>query len=95
MKKLALEYKVKIWFTPLYHAQDNFVERTNRTIGAAIRSYINENYKSWDQQIAKIGYALRTAVHEITGFSPAFLNFGRIIPASGDYYGKVYRYRNR
>lgn len=95
LKKLALEYKVRIWFTPLYHAQDNFVERTNRTIGAAIRSYINENYKSWDQQIAKIGYALRTAVHEITGFSPAFLNFGRIIPASGDYYGKVYRYRYR
>lgn len=88
-KNLVKEYKSRIWYTARYHAQANFVERYNRTIGVAIRSYINGDHRSWDSNIPKIGFALRTAVHEVTKYSPAFLNFGRQIPGSGDYYGLV------
>ncbi|EEZ97618.1 Retrovirus-related Pol polyprotein from transposon gypsy-like Protein [Tribolium castaneum] len=90
MKALAKNYQVqKLWFTARYHPQANPVERTNRTIGKAIRSYIKENHRDWDINIAKIGYAIRTAVHEVTGHSPVFLNFGRKVPISGQFYGKV------
>lgn len=88
-KNLVKEYRSKIWYTAKYHAQANFVERSNRTIGAAIRSYIQKDHKYWDRNISKIGFALRTAKHEVTGYSPAFLNFGRVLPATGDYYGNI------
>lgn len=89
-KKLTDEYNVAIHYNPSYHAQVNAVERVNRVLGAAIRSYTEEgNQQTWDQEIHKIGYALRTATHEVTGYAPTFLNFGRYIPASGDYYGKL------
>lgn len=87
LKKLVEDYESKLWYTAYYHAQSNFVERANRTICTAIRSYVNDNHKNWDKEIAKIGYALRTAVHEVTGYSPSFLNFGRVIPSTGKYYG--------
>lgn len=35
---------------------------------------------------AYILVALRTAINEVTGYSPAFLNFGRVVPCRGDYY---------
>lgn len=88
-KKLVKEYKSRIWYTAYYHPQANYVERSNRTIGAAIRSYIEDNHKVWDREIGKIGYALRTAVHDSTGYSPALVNFGRVVPCNGDYYGNV------
>lgn len=88
--RVCKEYKVqKIWFTAKYHPQANPVERYNRVIGTAIRCYIKGNHENWDAEIAKIGYAIRTAVSEITGFSPAFLNFGRVVPCTGEFYGKV------
>lgn len=37
----------------------------------------------------KTGYTLRAAVNETTGYSPNLLNFGRIVPVTGDYYGQV------
>lgn len=49
----------------------------NRVINTMIRSYIKDNHQSWDENLHKFGFALRTAVHEVTGFSPAYLNFGR------------------
>lgn len=89
IKKLVKDYDSHLWYTAYYHAQANYVERCNRTICTAIRCYIDNNHKSWDREIPKIGYALRTATHDVTGYSPAFLNFGRLVPASGNYYGKA------
>lgn len=86
---LCNEYKVqKIWYTAKYHPQANPVERYNRIINTAIRSYIKTSHKKWDAELPKIGFAIRTAVSEVTGYSPAFINFGRIVPISGDFYGK-------
>jgi hypothetical protein len=34
--------------------------------------------------------AIRTAKHEVTGHTPSFLTFGRNVPVSGDYYGKLF-----
>lgn len=88
IQKLISDYSCNISYTPYYHASPNFVERWNISICTAVRFYVSEKHKTWDKELGKIGYALRTNVHEVTGHSPAFLNFGRIVPISGNYYGK-------
>jgi hypothetical protein len=89
-KKLMNTYKIqRVWYNARYTPQVNPVERVNRVIGTAIRSYVKDNHRSWDQEVYKIGHAIRNAVHEVTGFTPSFLNFGRTIPPSGDFYGKL------
>lgn len=88
-KKLAENYQVqKIWYNARYHPQCNFVERVNRTIGAAVRSYIKD-HKDWDKKVRKITFAINTAKHESTGYPPVYLNFGRYVPIDGTYYGKI------
>ncbi|XP_072393875.1 uncharacterized protein [Diabrotica undecimpunctata] len=89
MKDLCKRYDVqKIWFSAVYSPQVNFVERNNRTIGTAIRSYI-DNHRDWDKHIHEIRQAINTAKHEVTQYTPAFLNFARHVPLSGNYYGQV------
>lgn len=88
-KKLAQTYKVqKIWYTPRYAAQCNFVERNNKTIGQAIRCYLNE-HKDWDRELSKIQFAINSAIHEVHNYAPSYLVFARHIPESGDFYGKI------
>lgn len=86
---LAKEFGSQLWFNCKYHPQVNPVERVNKVVGAAIRSYIKDKrHDKWDSNIHEIGYALRTAVHESTGYTPVFLNFGRFVPVHGLLYGK-------
>lgn len=77
VKILAEEYKLRLLYNPSRHPQANPAERVNKTIGNLLRAYVGENHRRWDMQLPKIGFALRTASHETTGFTPAFLNFGR------------------
>jgi hypothetical protein len=79
---------LSIWYNAKYHAQVNFTERRNLTLGTAIRSYVTK-HKYWGKDIVKLQHALNTAKHEVTGYTPTFLNFGRHVPLCGDYYGKV------
>lgn len=67
----------KLWNNCFYHPQSNFTERHNKTIGAALRSYIHDNHKEWDIHIPEISIALKTAINAITGYSPFFLNHAR------------------
>jgi len=86
-KELMKKYNVqKIWYNAKYHAQVNHTERVNRTIITAIRSYIHENHRTWDQSIHQVAQAIRLAKHEVTGFTPVFLNFGRNVPVDGSFY---------
>lgn len=89
-KELMKKYNIqKIWYNAKYHAQVNHTERVNRTIITAIRSYIHENHRTWDQSIHQVAQAIRLAKHEVTGFTPAFLNFGRNVPVDGSFYGLI------
>lgn len=78
MKALFAKYAIaKVWYNSYYHPQNNFTERTNKTIGNCLRAYVGVNHKKWDAQIPEITLALRTAVNEVTGYTPFFLMFGR------------------
>ncbi|KAG5869542.1 hypothetical protein JTB14_018674 [Gonioctena quinquepunctata] len=64
-RRLAGRYEVKIFYNCKYHPQVNAVELVNRVVGAAIRSYLkNNDHRSWDREVHKIAFAIRTAVHE-------------------------------
>lgn len=83
VRELASGYKVKMLYNARHHPQANPTERVNKTILSMIRAYVGENHRTWDKHIAQLGYALRTATHESTGYSPAFLVFGRELPSAG------------
>jgi hypothetical protein len=83
-RKLVESYDCEITFNPNYHPQANPTERINRVVKTAIRSYLdNHSHRDWDLNLHKIAFAINTAVHEVTGFSPAYLTFGRTLYASG------------
>uniref|UniRef100_A0A3B3BNI0 Integrase catalytic domain-containing protein n=1 Tax=Oryzias melastigma TaxID=30732 RepID=A0A3B3BNI0_ORYME len=63
--------------TTAYHPQTNATERVNRTLKTAIRAYVENKHTSWDKFLPQICFALRTAPHESTGFSPAMILYGR------------------
>ena len=75
---LCQRYKTKIFYTASYHPQADPTERANRVVKTMLRSYIqNGNQRTWDENLAAIGCAMRTSRHETTGYTPYFLNFGR------------------
>ena len=70
---LGIEQKL----TANYHPQSNMTERVNRTLKPLIGIYAQNQPNSWDKEIHKLAFALRTAVNETTGETPAFMMFGR------------------
>uniref|UniRef100_A0A672LUK9 Integrase catalytic domain-containing protein n=1 Tax=Sinocyclocheilus grahami TaxID=75366 RepID=A0A672LUK9_SINGR len=68
---------LSVLLTTAYHPQTNATERVNRTLKTAIRAYVGDKHMSWDRYIPQICFALRTAPHESTGFSPARMLYGR------------------
>uniref|UniRef100_A0A3B3RRT6 Integrase catalytic domain-containing protein n=1 Tax=Paramormyrops kingsleyae TaxID=1676925 RepID=A0A3B3RRT6_9TELE len=63
--------------TTAYHPQSNQTERVNRTIKTTIRAYVGQKHRDWDLHLSLISFALRTAPHQSTGDTPAFLLYGR------------------
>lgn len=82
-KKMVSSYGSTIVFNARYSPSANPTERVNRVIKTIIRSFIAKDQRTWDETLPKVGFALRTAVHEVTGYSPAYLNFGREIYVCG------------
>lgn len=83
------EYGGKILYNPNYHPQANPTERINRVLKTMIASYVKDNHRSWDKNLPQLRHAICTATHEATGFTPAFLNFGRELHLSGTSYRKL------
>ena len=64
--------------TTAYHPQGNGqVERFNRTVEAMLAKMVGEHHSDWDKHLQKALFAYRTSLHESTGYSPYFVNFGR------------------
>lgn len=81
---LMKSYNVTIKYTALYHPQANPCERINKVLKCMLRSVVSANHRTWDTALAKIGCAIRSSRHEVTGLTPNFINFGREISLQGD-----------
>ncbi|KAL7881035.1 hypothetical protein SRHO_G00032890 [Serrasalmus rhombeus] len=73
VKILGSEHRL----TTAYHPQTNATQRVNHTLKTAIRAYVEDKYNSWDKYIPQLCFALKTASHDSTGFSPAKMIYGR------------------
>lgn len=81
LSKLLGKLGIRQRFTPAYTPQCNPTERTNRTIKTMIRQYVNRDHRRWDEHLDELQFAYNTALHEATGFTPAYLNHGRELTA--------------
>ncbi|GFV80241.1 retrovirus-related Pol polyprotein from transposon 17.6 [Trichonephila clavipes] len=63
--------------TVVYRPQANRTERVHRNLVQMIANYVNEQHDTWDQFLREFAYAIRTAVNETTGKTPAELFLGR------------------
>lgn len=86
---LCKSYNVRIIFNALYHPQTNPTERINRVVKTMIASYVKNDQRRWDECLSKCGCAIRTGIHEATGYTPYFVNFGREQVLDGKDYGKA------
>lgn len=86
--KLLKRYEVTHWPLAVYHPGPNPTERVNRVIVTAIRCALNQkaDHRDWDDSVHLIARAIRTHVHDSTGFTPYFVNFGRNMVSSGAEY---------
>jgi hypothetical protein len=71
--------------TTSYHARGNGdCERSNKDVAIILKKLIQENYSSWPTKLTYVSFAINTAVHASTGFSPAKLQFGRELRTPSD-----------
>lgn len=59
-----------------YRPAGQMVERHNGTVKECLRAYCS-NHRDWDRHIPEIAFAMRTAESVVTGYTPAFLCYGR------------------
>ena len=65
-------------FTTEYHPQTNGqAERYNRTLLAALRNYVSDSQRDWDEWLGPVTYAYNTQVHRSTGTTPFDLVLSR------------------
>ncbi|GFW08307.1 retrovirus-related Pol polyprotein from transposon 412 [Trichonephila clavipes] len=76
-EKLSERLGIRQVKTVVYRPQKNGTERVNRDLVQMIANYVNEQHDTWDQFLREFAYAIRTAVNETTGKTPAELFFGR------------------
>ena len=64
-------------FTAPYTPQENPTERANRTVKTMIAQLCGDRQTTWDDHLPELTLAINTARSESTGFSPAYVVFGR------------------
>ena len=70
---------IKLRMSSAYHPQtDGATERANRTVTQMLRQCISPNQKDWVSKLPAIQFAINSARSESTGYSPFFLNTGRM-----------------
>ncbi|CAF1289960.1 unnamed protein product [Didymodactylos carnosus] len=63
--------------TALYHPQSNLSERVNRILKPMLAIFAQKDKQSWDIRLPQLALAIRAAINESTGQTPAFLMYGR------------------
>uniref|UniRef100_A0A6G5ABV5 RNA-directed DNA polymerase n=1 Tax=Rhipicephalus microplus TaxID=6941 RepID=A0A6G5ABV5_RHIMP len=68
---------IKVVHSSIHHPQSNPVERMHSVLKRILRALCYEHKCDWEACIPPAMFALRSAPHESTGFSPAELVYGR------------------
>lgn len=77
IRSLTQEFGIHHSLTPPYNPQANPVELVNHVLKTMIVFYIDQDHRTWDNQLGEFQFAFHTAYHTTLKTSPAFLNLGR------------------
>lgn len=69
---------------PIYHAEANPVERKNRDLKTQLAILVGEQHTDWSEKLPSIRFAMNTMKCDSTGFTPAYLTFGRELRTPDD-----------
>lgn len=75
--------------TGYYSPMVNNAERVNRVLITCVRALLNEDHRTWDENLPPIVAAINSAKHESSGVSPHFANFGRDLILHTDLYKQL------
>lgn len=70
--------------TPFYHPAANPVERKNRDLKVQLSILTKQDHTTWKERLPAIRFAMNTVRSKSTGYSAAFLTFGRELRSPGD-----------
>ena len=77
-RQICAELKIRRVLTTAYHPQSNgALERTHLTIKNTLTAFVHQNQHQWEEYIPKVMFSYNSSPHSATGFSPAYLLFGR------------------
>jgi transposase InsO family protein/Tfp pilus assembly protein PilV len=77
----------KLKMSTAYHPQtDGLTERYNKVLGAMLRAVVMGEQRDWARKLPMFEFAINLARSETTGFSPFYLNNGRL-PHIGSWNG--------
>lgn len=88
-QQLCENYNVNILYNAVYHPQNNPTERVNRVVKTMLSCYIQENQRKWDLYLPFVSCAIRTQMHEVTGYTPYYVNFGREYVGNGKFHKDI------
>lgn len=69
---------------PVYHPESNPVERKNRDLKTQLAILAHTDHTSWKDKLPSIRFSINTARCHSTGYSPAYLTFGRDLRTPDD-----------
>uniref|UniRef100_A0A1Y1KT95 RNA-directed DNA polymerase n=1 Tax=Photinus pyralis TaxID=7054 RepID=A0A1Y1KT95_PHOPY len=84
MQQVAYGLGFKQNLTPLYHPAANPEERRNRDIKTQLSIFVGNDHTKWREALPAIRFAMNSARHSATGFTPAYLTFGRELRTPDD-----------
>lgn len=69
---------------PAYHPSSNPVERKNRDQKTQLAILTASDHTSWKEKLPSVRFAMNTTICQSTGYTPAYLTFGRELRTPDD-----------
>lgn len=84
MQHLTFCMGIKQSLTPVYHPAANPVERKNRDLKTQLAMQVGKQHDHWPEALPAIRFAMNTARCQGTGYTAAYLTFGRELRTPDD-----------
>lgn len=77
MQKITFVFNIEMSFIPVYHPQSNPVERKNRDLKTHLAILTGTDHTKWKDVLPVVRFCMNTAKCSSTGYSAAYITFGR------------------
>lgn len=84
IQKVTYCLQIHHTLTPVYHPQANPVERKNRDLKPQLAILVSTDHTAWPDKLPAIRFAMNTASNQSTGYTAAYLTFGRELRTTDD-----------